>query len=289
MNILIWIFTSFISAIANSFRKKSIDNTTLSNPLFVFIWPIMGLIFIYSLIFLNWINSNIFSESYFIFLLIIWWLFDWFWALIESNIIKKVKISKILPYSNFDKLFVIILWFTLFYWEPWYQSIITLIISIITVVIIMLFSMDFKNIWLDKDIKLYLLVKFLYACTTVIMWYILLEYSTLDIFAVIIFIYLIFHLVVNLFLKSDFKSLFKQNKIFYKYRLLTWILWRLWFILSISIIKSSWVLIASLLSFITIVFSVFSMKFILWDNPTKKQILLAFLVICLIWIWYYFK
>jgi len=132
-------------------------------------------------------------------------------------------------------------------------------------------------------------VKFLYACTTLIMWKILFEYSTLDIFALIVFFYIWFHTITNLLLKRDFTLMLKQSKEFYKYRFTTWILWRLSFIIWIFIIESSWVLIASLLSFIAIVFSVFSMKFILWDSPTLKQVLLSVLVIIMIWIWYYFK
>lgn len=289
MNILIWIFASLMGAIWSSYRKKAIDNSTLHNWLITLIWPVIWLIYIYLCVFIFWINSNIFYDNKIILLLLIWWFIDWIAALIEVSIFKKVKVSKILPYWSFDKLFIILLWFILFYWNPWYTSITTLLISLLTVVVIMLFSIDYKNFWIERDIKLYIFVKFLYACTTLIIWKILFEYTTLDVFSVIIFVYLWFHLFSNIIFKRNFKTLFTQPKQFYKYRITSSSLWRISFILSIIIIEKSWVLIASLLSFITIVFSIFSMKFILWDNPTKKQILLALLVICLIWIWYYFK
>jgi len=289
MNIIFWLIASFFAAIWSSFRKKAIDNSTLHNWLIALFWPAIWLIFIYLLVFIFWINSNIFYDNKVIMLLLIWWFIDWIAALIEVSIFKRVKVSKILPYWSFDKLFIILLWFILFYWNPWYTSIITLLISILTVVIIMLFSIDYKNFWIEKDVKLYIFVKFLYACTTLIMWRILFEYSTLDIFSVIIFIYLWFHLFSNIIFRRNFKSLLAQSKQFYKYRVTSSILWRISFVLSIIVIEKSWVLIASLLSFITIVFSIFSMKFILWDSPTKKQILLALLVVVLIWTWYYFK
>lgn len=289
MNIIFWLIASFFAAIWSSFRKKAIDNSTLHNWLITLFWPAIGLVFIYLLVFIFWINSNIFYDNKVIILLLVWWFIDWIAALIEVSIFKRVKVSKILPYWSFDKLFIILLWFILFYWNPWYTSIITLLISILTVVIIMLFSIDYKNFWIERDVKLYIFVKFLYACTTLIMWRILFEYSTLDIFSVIIFIYLGFHLFSNIIFRRNFKSLLTQSKQFYKYRVTSSILWRISFVLSIIIIEKSWVLIASLLSFITIVFSIFSMKFILWDSPTKKQILLALLVVVLIWTWYYFK
>jgi ABC-type multidrug transport system permease subunit len=94
---------------------------------------------------------------------------------------------------------------------------------------------------------------------------------------------------MSIFLKNNFKELLQQTNSFYKYRWLALMIWQSWFILWIFIIESSWVLVASLLSFITIVFSIISMKFILNDNPTKKQIILAILVVLLIWIWYYYK
>lgn len=289
MSIIFWILSSILWAVSWSYRKKSIDLAKLPNWLLALMWPLIWLFVIYLFVFIFWINDNIFTDKRVIFLLFLWWVFDWFAWLMEVYVIKNTKVSKVLPYASFDKLFVILLGFLFFYWNPGYTSFITLLISVLTVIIIMLFSIDYKNLWIEKEVKIYIFVKFLYACTTLIMWRILFEYSTLDIFAVIIFFYILFHTLNNIILKKDFSLLFKQTKQFYKYRFLSSLLWRLSFILSIMIIESSWVLIASLLSFITIVFSVFSMKLILWDSPTPKQIILSILVIFMIWIGYYFK
>lgn len=289
MSIIFWILSSILWAVSWSYRKKSIDLAKLPNWLLALMWPLIWLFVIYLFVFIFWINDNIFTDKRVIFLLFLWWVFDWFAWLMEVYVIKNTKVSKVLPYASFDKLFVILLGFLFFYWNPGYTSFITLLISVLTVIIIMLFSIDYKNLWIEKEVKIYIFVKFLYACTTLIMWRILFEYSTLDIFAVIIFFYILFHTLNNIILKKDFSLLFKQTKQFYKYRFLSSLLWRLSFIISIMIIESSWVLIASLLSFITIVFSVFSMKLILWDSPTPKQIILSILVIFMIWIGYYFK
>lgn len=289
MSIIFWILSSILWAVSWSYRKKSIDLAKLPNWLLALMWPLIWLFVIYLFVFIFWINDNIFTDKRVIFLLFLWWVFDWFAWLMEVYVIKNTKVSKVLPYASFDKLFIILLGFLFFYWNPGYTSFKTLLISVLTVIIIMLFSIDYKNLWIEKEVKIYIFVKFLYACTTLIMWRILFEYSTLDIFAVIIFFYILFHTLNNIILKKDFSLLFKQTKQFYKYRFLSSLLWRLSFILSIMIIESSWVLIASLLSFITIVFSVFSMKLILWDSPTPKQIILSILVIFMIWIGYYFK
>jgi len=289
MNIILWIITSIMWSLWWAFRKKSSEHSTLPNWLFVLIWPMIGIVFIYSLVFILWINTEIFLNPYIVFLLIIAWIVDWLWAILEAWIYKKVKISKILPYASFDKLFVIVIWFILFYWNEWYTSFTTLIVALFTVFVIILFSIDFKNFKLEKVIIRYILVKLLYAIATLTMWSVLLSYTTMDVFAVIILVYLTFHVTLNLFLKKDFKQITKQSKNFYKYRLISSTVWRASFILWMFIIETSGVLVASLLSFITIVFSILSMKFILNDTPTKKQILLAFTVIILIGIWYYFK
>lgn len=289
MNILFWIFASLLDSISESYRKKSIDNLKMHNWLISLFRPLVWIFIIYFFIIIFWINYNIFFDKNVIILLFIAALIDWFWSLLEIKIIKNIKISKIMPYASFDKLFIILLWFILFYWNPGYTSITTLIISVLTVVIIMLFSIDLKNFWIEKDVKLYIFLKFLYACSTLIIWKVLFDYSTLDIFSLIIFFYLFFHIFTNLFFKRNFILIFSQNKQFYKYILTSTILWRSSFIIWIYIIESSWVLFASLLSFITIVFSIFSMKFILWDTPNKKQVLLSIIVILMIWIWYYFK
>ncbi len=289
MSIILWIITSIMWSIWWAFRKKSAEQSNLPNWLFVLFWPLIWIVIIYSLVLIIWINTAIFNNYYILLLLIIAWIIDWLWSILEAWLYKKVKVSKILPYTSFDKLFIIVIWFILFYWNPWYTSIQTLCISVFTVFIIILFSIDFKKFKLDKDIIIYILVKFLYSIATLIMWSVLLEYTTMDVFSVMILVYLSFHTLLNLILKKDFKDMLKQTKSFYKYRIISSSIWRLSFVLWMFIIETSWVLVASLLSFITIVFSILSMKFILNDTPTNKQIILAFTVIILIWIWYYFK
>jgi len=289
MSIILWIITSLLWSLWSTYWKKSTDNSTLPNWLFVLLGPIIWIFFIYTLVFTIWINTDILSDKKIIILLVVAWLFDAIWSILEAWIYKKVKISKILPYSSFDKLFVIVLWFILFYWNEGYTSISTLIIAIFTVLIIVLFSFDYKNISIEKEILYYIFVKLMYSIATLIMWGVLLSYTTIDMFSILIIVYLCIHLIFNLIIKNNFSNLLKQSKTFYKYRIWWSVIWWASFVLWFFIIENSWVLIASLLSFITIVFSIISMKYILGDSPNKKQIILAILVVILIWVWYSFK
>lgn len=289
MSIIFWIIASFFGSLSWIYWKKALNITSLPNSLLALLNPLIWIFIIYIFGIIFWINSNIFFDKNVLFLLLLWWLLDWFWALLEVYSVKNTKVSKLIPYSNFDKLFIVLLGFLFFYWNSGYTSFITLFITIITLFIIMLFSIDLKKISIEKEIKIYILSKFLYASTTLIISKILFEYSTIDVFSVIIFYYILFHLINNMFLKRNLLLIFKQEKVFYKYRLSSSIIWRIAFIISISLIEFSWVLIASLLSFISIIFWIIFMKYILWDTPSKKQILLSILVIIMIWIWYYFK
>lgn len=288
MSIILGVLNSILNAASWAFWKKSFNNS-LPNLLFLMLWDIIAIFFVIVLIFLLWVNFNIFLNPYAILLLIIVWVLDTIGALLEIKILKKVKLSQVLPYGSFDKLFVIIFWFLLFYWKVWYTSFATLFISILTVFIIILFSIDIKKFKLDIFVLQYIFVKFIYAISTLIIWKILLEYSSVDILTILVLAYFIIVFILNLLFKNKFKLLLKENKKFYKYRFLSSITWWLCIWIWFFIIKTSWVLVASLLSFVTIVFSIFSMKFLLWDNPTKKQVILAALVVILIWLWFYFK
>jgi hypothetical protein len=97
------------------------------------------------------------------------------------------------------------------------------------------------------------------------------------------------YLILAILFKESFKSLLVQNKTFYKSRGLSLILWWTWFLIWLYIIESFWVLIATLISFIWIITSILSLKYILKDTPKIKDIILAIIVTIMIWIWYYFK
>lgn len=288
-NIIIWLISSLFTWVWWSLHKKAVDSSQLSATLFSLFGPITWIILIYWILFIIGIDSKIFSDYFALWLLLLAWIIDGTAVVSENVLLKKVKISKVLPYSSFDKLFVILIGFILFYWNPWYESITTLLISILTVLIVVGFSMDLKKFHFEKVILQYIWVKLLYAIETILIWKVILDYSTFEVFSFIILVYLFFNITLNIFLKQNFKTLFFQSKNYYKYRLSSSILLWLSFIIWIFIIESAGVLVASLLSFITIVFSIASMKFLLWDSPSKKQIVLATLVILLIWIWYYFK
>ncbi len=289
MSIFLWLVTAFLQSIWVTFWKKSLDTSNMPNGLFLIFWPLVWLFIVYFFVLILWTNLSIFSNILIVCLLILAWIFDWLWQKVEAHTLKKVKMSYILPYRNLDKLFIILLWFIFFYWAEWYNSIITFFVAIFTFIITLVFSANLNNFKIDKNILFYIFGKFIISISVIIIGLVLLEYTTLELFSVLILTTFSFHIIANIFYKNDFKVLFTQSKEFYKYRFLWSFLWWTWFFVSFLVIENAWVVLASLISFISIVFMIASMKVILWDTPNKKQIILAFIITLLIWIWYYFK
>lgn len=287
MWIILWIIASLFESIEDSFRKVAVDNSTLSKSLFAIIWPIAWFFILSPIFYINWISEKLFWDFKILFLIL---LISSIYAVSNFLFIyvyKNIKISELLPYSNMWKLFIVIIWFFLYYWTENETSIYTFLIAIFTVLIVSLFSIDFKKFSISSKILIYIFALLLEAIALLIAWYTLLFYTTIEyIFFMFIFTFSLYF-CISIFKKESFKQFINQTKKFYKARI-TWVMFsRLSFILSLYIIETSGIVIAILISFISIVFAIFSMKIILKDTPKKKEIILAFLVTLLIWFWYY--
>ena len=211
-------------------------------------------------------------------------------TLLWLYVYKTTKLSELLAYQNLDKLFIVIIWFFLYAWiEGKEVSILTLIITISTIIIVTIFSLDFKKLKIPKNIWIYILAKLSSSLVIIFLWYVLINYSAISAWTLRIALEFMFYILIAIFTRDSFKSLFTQSRQFYKYRFLSTFFGVASFIISLFIIKTSWVIIASLLGFLWVVFNIFFMKLLLKDNPSFKQILLAFIVIFMIWLWYYLK
>jgi hypothetical protein len=90
----------------------------------------------------------------------------------------KNKLSSLIPYENLNKVFIIIISFFLF----GDVSLLTLFIALLTVFVIMGFSLDLKKIRFPKSFGLVLLVQLIYTVVTLITGYILLSVSAVTLF-----------------------------------------------------------------------------------------------------------
>jgi len=289
MNIIFWLISALFASLWASHRKKSLDASTLPKSLFMLSWPASWFFIIWSLLYISNIDYWIYTDIKIIWLILIIVFLDLVANLLEMNVLKKTKLSEILPYTNLDKLFIVLIWFFLFYWTKNSTSVTTLIITLITIIIIWVFSINFKNFQIPKSILQYSVVMMCRWIGILIVWFIFLSYWTLEYLSINMVFTFILYITLALVLKESFRSLKEQSKEFYKSRWASLILWWWGFIIWLYIVKEAWVLIATLISFVWLIFNVIAMKFILNDSPEKKQILLALIVTWLIWIWYYFK
>lgn len=205
-------------------------------------------------------------------------------TLIMQTVYKNDKISKILPYQNISKIITLVIWFFLF----WDTSIITLIIALITIIVIILFSIDFKKIYIPKNIKLFSVAEVIYASILLLLWYLLLSITNISYFVYSYLFWITFTLLLINY-KKQFHYFKKLPKQFYWYRLTASHIWWTWYILSLFIMKELGLTVSILVSYIwlasTLIFSYLMFK----DKPTKKDLLLILIVTVLISIWYYFK
>lgn len=289
MSIIFWLISALFSSMWASHRKKAINISTLPKSLYILLWPLSWFFIIWIIIFFVWIDISIFNNYKILWLITIIIMFDIVANLLEMSVIKKTKLSELLPYTNLDKLFIVLIWFFIFYWTKNSTSFTTLGITILTVIIITIFSIDFKNFKLPKTIISYSIVMLLRGISVLIVWYIFLQYNTLDYLSVNLILSFLWYTLLTIALKNSFKTIVEQEKQFYISRGISLLLWWLWFCIGLYIVQSSGVLIATLISFVWMIFNIIAMKFILNDTPNTKQILLAWIVTTLIWIWYYFK
>jgi len=287
--IIIWIFVSIFDSLSVSNRRKSINESNLSRTLFKWISYPFSFVFMLWLVYFIWIEKIIFKD-YIYLLLLFWIILIWIWGTyLNLHIAKRIKLSELMPYGNLDKIFIIIFWYFFYYWSEKWVSLTTLLICLFTIVVIFMLSVDIKKLKIPKLIKLYTFWKLISSFNKLSLSYILIKYSSLTVLSVNwLFNFMMFS-IIALSLKDPLIDLIKQSKIFYVNRMFSTVFWQAWLVLSFFIIQTSWIVIATLIWFLWIVFNIVSMKIILKDNPTKKQIILAFIVISLIWLGYYFK
>lgn len=288
-SIIWWIIWVIFDSISWWYYKKALNQSNVSKLIFRLFIYIFWVFNIWILLYYFWFEINILSnytDLFYIFLLAFLWVIA---SLIYLHILKNAKLSELLPYENLDKLFIIIVWFFLFYWTNNWTSITTLLITIITLFVIIFFTIDFKNVKIPKNIWIFIFHKFLRSIIILLIWYLLTRYQFSTYVVVSRSFEFIIYLLLIIITSFSFKSLLTQTKSFYISRFTSVFFWTISSIISIFIIKELWVIVWTLFWFLWIASTILCMKLIINDSPTKKQVSLAFLVILLIWIWYYFK
>jgi len=195
------------------------------------------------------------------------------------------KISTLMPYDNINKILSIILAFFIFS----DVSLITLFITILAVIIIIIFSIDFKTLKIPKSILMFSFAQALTAILTLLIGYLLKNYiSDVSFFILSYLAWMIFVWFI-LYFKDLYKEIPKLPKKFFLYRLGACHLGWFSYVLSLFVIKELWISISILLSFLGLWITLFFSYFFLKDTPSKKDIILTIIVSSLVGIWYIYK
>ncbi|MDD5770559.1 MAG: hypothetical protein PHE25_06315, partial [Candidatus Gracilibacteria bacterium] len=267
LSFFLGIISTSLNSFGTGFWKKALGEGNLSNIMFKITAQIISFAYIILVfIFFRFDSNLLFSKD--VLLLIISVILSSSTILIQAYVMKQTKLSQLMPYDNLDNLFTVILGFILFYGTEKGSSITTLIITILTIFIIIGFSIDRKNLKIPKTIGLYILYKVLKSARTLVVGYILVKYVATS-FAIGNWFFEVISFTLLAFItKDNFKSLINQNKAFYKNRFLASFLGWIAYFTGLLIIEKSGVIIATLLGFLSIVFNILTMKYMLDDTPT---------------------
>ena len=281
------IIAAAFAAIADANIKKALDIWNVSKLTFRYMTLLFWWLIIVSLVLVLWIDReiqyDIFSLIVIFALRIMWMLNTWLYL----HIYQHSKMSEILPYNNLDKLFIILIWFIVFQWSGSPTSLSTFLISILTVIIVIFFSIDYQKFQISWVAGLMILHKALSAIFIIGLWFLLITYSSITLVFVGWLYEMILTTAIIFRVKGSIRSMFTQKKDFYITKISASFLGRSGYIMTVFILESAWVIMATLIGFTSIAFNIASIKYILHDTPSRKQILLACIVISLIGIGYY--
>jgi len=279
-----------LKSISTSFFKKALDTGNISKIMFKMMAHFFWAFFFLALINIFFFQKAIFFDTTILLLALSISIMRFFLTQLELYIFKNAKLSSLMPYENIDKIIIVIVSFFLYQWIAEKSvSLITFFITLFTIFIVIWFSLEGKKLKMQKEILLFIIRRIGDGVLFLITGIILLKYNSITYWFTNFSLEFMVYFIAALLMNDSFSSLLKQTKDFYISRLLWVFLGWSSFILSLIIIEKTDLITASLLWFLSVIFNTLSMKFILHDTPTKKQILLSFIVIFLIGIWYYFK
>lgn len=188
---------------------------------------------------------------------------------------KNEKISILSPYEESETIFTVIFGFLFFS----NVSISSFIFVLIAWIILVLWSMDFKNFKFNRYSLVILISSLLFALKSNLIAYLLISITPLDslfywnVFAFLIALFLIF-------IKNEFSKSFKKtnNKILFFISTENMIRLLVWFVYA-YLISEVWIVETTLLGLLTIFSNMALAYFVFKEVPEKKDCLIAFLVI----------
>ena len=148
MGFILGLVQSLLSSLVNILWKKSVNLANISKGLFTLYAKIIGLFFVIGFAIFGLINYKILLDwkaVLGILIVVSLWIIT---AFIKQGLLKLNKVSSILPFENLAPLFTILIGYFLFH----DSSVISFFISILTILVVVVFSFDYKNFTFPKKV-----------------------------------------------------------------------------------------------------------------------------------------
>lgn len=282
-----WIIWALLVSLWDIAYKKSVvvSWSKLSNYWYQFIsWIVYLLIIllVYLLaVFFNFQDfTNILSLKVLLIFVLIWSISVNWWIL-SSYAYKNEKISVLTPYQQFETIFTVIFWFIFFSWV----SFVSFIFVLIAWAALIMGSIDFKNFTFNRYAFAVMLSSLIYSVKSNLLAYLLISITPLEsIFYSNIFTF-ICALALIYFKKELTKSIGWTDKkmvIFMHTESITRIL--VWFVYA-YLVAEIWIIQTALLWLLNIFTNMAFWYFIFKEVPTKKDYIVALVVVCCVVLW----
>ncbi len=219
-----------------------------------------------------------------LFMLATFWLYTTY--PLRRNAYANEKISVLQPFAMLFQVFPVILGFIFLASER--ANIITFLMAILASFIVLIPNIDFKNFKMNKYSSMVLLSSIIKSWQVFAVLYFLTILSPSN-FYFIESLFIIIISFVLILVKKEFNEIKLITKKYSKLLFFANLVAIIWILLSLTMYSSLWVVLTSLLSLLYLVFVYILWYFILWEKPTKKDIVVTFLVAVCIIIWVMFK
>ncbi|EKE30373.1 MAG: hypothetical protein ACD_2C00001G0023 [uncultured bacterium (gcode 4)] len=278
-----WIFNALLGSLATIFWKKALELNKLPQSLFMFLWMLGWFALSWIFIFSGLTNFPFWDPYITGWIMIITLMSIMMWYLWQY-IYREEKLSVLLPYSNIDKIIIIIASF--FYFKN--ASLTSFLSAISATCVVIFFSVDFRELKLPKNFWLIILNNALSAAKVLYLGWLFLHITSITFYSYNTILYTLL-LFIPLLFKKEFSTIRNGSKEFYSFRLWAAILWQITAIIWFFLLEKMWVIISNLLWFLVLWVTLLFGYLVLKDTPKRNDVIQATLVSILVAIGYYFK
>jgi len=283
--VILWIIQSFLNATWMILTKKIVENKKVWNNLQTFFNRTYHFLIIWILFLIWFFDYNIvwswFSLlDFFLLLLATTWLYITY--PLRRIAYANEKVSVLQPYAMLFQVFPVIIWFIFISTER--ANVVTFLTAILASLIVIWTSIDYKNFKFNKYSLMVLASSTIKSFQVFAVLYFLTKLNPASFYFTETILIIIFSLLL-MFFKKEFWEFKLLEKPYIRLMIFTNSIVVVSILLSLTMYSSLWVVLTSLLSLLYLAFIYILGFFILWEKPTKKDILVTLAVACCIIIW----